>query len=397
MNSLIKSKRISVVSQFWPPNFIGGGEISTYYVCKQLIKIGYKITVITPNPGKSKDFKFIKTIHPHWLYEPFEEKYFQKITTTQKLNDEIYWASDYYGAAFLNNKEVKKIATVRDYWPVCNYSGMTLNNRSSCNKCNLKNILKCGGMNNQNICKKITKTFRYLYNIPFRKSILPKFNHTIFISNCIAKEITSAIHLKNYSIIHNPISPEYMNKEIFRVKVNKKILFAGLINESKGISVLIKAMGEIVKKNKNILLLVAGDGNIPNYKKITNSLGLSKNIIFLNKISFNKIIDYYDKCDIVVNPSLWLEPFGRTIIEGMARKCIPIATNQGGPSEIITDRKTGFLFEKGNFVRLAQIINTLYQNPEKMKTIQEQARKFAIKEFSPQKIASNYLKVFKNL
>lgn len=392
------NKKITVVSQFWPPNFVGGGEISTYNVCKQLIKMDYKITVITPNPSNGRYFKFIKTIHPHYPCDSFEENYFKKITTAQKLGGGIYWASDFYGAAFLKNLDVKKIVTVRDHWPICNKSLNILKDYSSCDNCNLNNIVKCYGISNINFPRKIWRIFKYLNNRKFRKSILSKFNHVVFVSNYIANKITSVISLKNYSVIYNPLSPEFMKKEGLKNFINKNIIFLGYVKEFKGIDILLKAMQELIRYDKNHNLIIIGEGDLNKYKNMVSKLNLSRNVKFLGKMKNEKSsVEYYDKSTFVILPSLCFETFGRTIIEGMARKCITIATNRGGPAEIIKKGENGFLYDVDDYQQLAKIIINLYQNPEMMGKIQEKGRKFAVENFSPEKIAQKYEKIFKSI
>lgn len=388
------NKKIIVVSRYWPPNFFGGGEISTYYVCKQLSKMGYEISIATPNPNNNKDFKFIKLINPNSIYELFEERYFNRITANQKFTDGVFWASDFYGAAFLKNMDVKKIATVRDHWPICNKTLNILKDYSSCDHCSLNNIIKCYGILETNIQKKISRTFKYLYNRKFRKSILPKFDHVVFISNYIANKITSLISLKNYSVIYNPLSPEFMKNDGLKNFINKNIIFSGYVVEFKGIDILLKAMKELLRYDKNFDLIIIGEGYLDKYKNMVNKLSLSKNVKFTGKIKNEETVKYYDRSTLAVIPSLCFETFGRTVIEGMARKCIAIATNRGGPAEIIKNGGNGFLFEKGNYKQLAKIIINLYQNQEMMKKIQEEARKFAIKSFSPEKIAKQYDLIF---
>lgn len=373
------NKKIIVVSQFWPPNFAGGGELSTYYVCKQLIKMGYKITVITPNPSSDKEFEFIKTIQPHWFYGYFERIYFSKIIVNHKLDNGIFWASDYYGAAFLHNKNVKKVVTVRDHWPIYQ---------------SIQNILKLNEIIDSNIQKKITRIFRYLYNRRFRSSILQQFNHTVFVSNYIAQKIILSVPLKNYSVIYNPVSSEFMKKDSLKKFVNKNIIFIGHVKKSKGVDIILKAMQILVKHDKKFNLIIIGEGDLDKYNNIVNKLSLSNNVKFEGRIKNKDIIKYYDRSAFVVIPGLASEAFGRPVIEGMSRKCITISTNQWGPAEIIKNAENGFLFEKGNYNQLAKIIINVYQDTEMMNKIQENARNFAIKNFSPDRIAEQYERIF---
>lgn len=391
------SKKINVASKYWPPYFVGGGETSTYNTCKQLEKIGYKITIITPNPSNNNEFKFVKTTNPHWLNELFEEKYFQKISIEENLPEDIFWASDFYGTAFLSNKKVRKIATVRDHWPLCYNSLNLLEDYSACDGCNFNNVLRHYGISGSRFDKKLSRTFKALYNRKFRKSILSKFDNVVFVSNYIAGKITSVIPIKNYSVIYDSIASDFLREEGLKNFTNKNMLFLGNVRRYKGIEVLLNAMKMLVSYDKQFNLVIIGEGNLDIYRNMVNKLKLSKNIKFLGKIKNEETIKYYDQSDIVIAPSLCFETFGLTIVEGMARKCIPIATNQGGPREIIKNGKNGFLFEKGNHEQLAQIIIDLYKTPNRMKRIQEEDRGFAIANFSPEKIAKNYDSLFKNL
>ncbi len=373
-------------------------NISTYIICQALVRKGYEITVLTPNVPEQKDkyFKYIKLNNPPSFLEPFEEKYFSKISSKENLPRGIYWASDFYGTAFLYNKNVKKIVTVRDYWPVCNCGDALTKNLEFCYERDLKSILNCKKISESSLFRKIPRIIKYLRNSGFRRTILSKFNHVVFISNFVENKIIFDIHLNNYSVIYNSLPQNYLDKKITQKKIFHNILFAGAVIRHKGPSVIIDALKTIIKVNPKITLTIAGE-LYGEHRAILDKLRQLENIRVAGRIPHHRMIELYDTSDIVVSPSLWAEPFGRSLVEGMARKCIPIATNQGGPAEIIENGKTGFLFERRNYNQLAKIIINLYQNPETMKIIQEKARNFAIKNFSPEKIAQKYEKAFRNI
>ncbi len=55
--------------------------------------------------------------------------------------------------------------------------------------------------------------------------------------------------------------------------------------------------------------------------------------------------------DVLLLPS-WEEPFGRALIEAMALGVPVLATNVGGPPEIIEDGREGYLLAPGDPARL---------------------------------------------
>jgi glycosyltransferase involved in cell wall biosynthesis len=72
-----------------------------------------------------------------------------------------------------------------------------------------------------------------------------------------------------------------------------------------------------------------------------------------------------------VSPS-YIEPFGMTIIEAMARKTPVIATASGGPQEIIRDGVSGLLVPPGDAVALADKMEYLLQRPDAAEQMGEQ-------------------------
>jgi glycosyltransferase involved in cell wall biosynthesis len=66
---------------------------------------------------------------------------------------------------------------------------------------------------------------------------------------------------------------------------------------------------------------------------------------------------------IVVVPSLCEEAFGNTIIEGMARGCVVVATRVGGIPEVIDENAGGWLVDPGDVPGLAATLRRLLADP----------------------------------
>lgn len=76
---------------------------------------------------------------------------------------------------------------------------------------------------------------------------------------------------------------------------------------------------------------------------------------------------------VLVNCSRTPEPFGQTIVQGMARGLVVVATDQGGPREIITDGKNGYLVPPDNPAALAATIEMLLDDPDRLIQVSVQA------------------------
>jgi glycosyltransferase involved in cell wall biosynthesis len=245
------------------------------------------------------------------------------------------------------------------------------------------------------LSKKLIRIIRYRLYYPFNQQLLRDSDHVVFISNYQADKIISRIPLESYSVIYNPLSAAYLTK-LPDKKITKKILYVGALKAYKGIEIILDAMPSVLKQHKNIHLTLAGTGNVTKYQNKAKALSIAGNVTFTDKVPPEKLIDLYDQADILVAPSIRPEPFGRTIIEGMARQCVPVASNHGGPTEIIQDGKTGFLSRVGDFRHLSELIALLYNDGAKLSEICHEARIDSIKRFNPALIAEKYGKIFTN-
>ena len=134
----------------------------------------------------------------------------------------------------------------------------------------------------------------------------------------------------------------------------------GRIEEGKGQYLVIEALEAL--KNLNIKALIVGHTMDEKYlldlKNKAKLLGVQERIVFSG---FTKDInEHMQLCDVTVlaTPK---ETFGLVVIESMVNKVPVIATNNGGPLEIIEDRVDGLLFDRST-EDLVKKIEMLYEN-----------------------------------
>jgi glycosyltransferase involved in cell wall biosynthesis len=103
-------------------------------------------------------------------------------------------------------------------------------------------------------------------------------------------------------------------------------------------------------------------------------------------------IEEMAKWQILVHCSKEPEPLGRVILEGMAAGCAVIASNLGGPREIInsadytpTTAPDGILIQP-NAESLTKAVSTLLGDSEKMRLLSQNARAKILNEFQRKKV-----------
>jgi glycosyltransferase involved in cell wall biosynthesis len=106
-------------------------------------------------------------------------------------------------------------------------------------------------------------------------------------------------------------------------------------------------------------------------KHLVQELGLGSQVIFAG---FRPDIpEIMAALDLLVLPSWW-EPFGRVLIEAMASGKPVVATNLGGPAEIVRDRETGILVPPLNAMAMADAMCEVLTQPEVAARMGEQGR-----------------------
>jgi len=87
-------------------------------------------------------------------------------------------------------------------------------------------------------------------------------------------------------------------------------------------------------------------------------------------------------CDGVVHSATSAEPFGRVVVEAMLSGTPVIASNAGGPAEIVSDGQTGRLVRPGDAGALAAVIDELLSDRAEAEAMASRAREHALREYA---------------
>jgi glycosyltransferase involved in cell wall biosynthesis len=99
--------------------------------------------------------------------------------------------------------------------------------------------------------------------------------------------------------------------------------------------------------------------------------------------------------DALLLPS-WEEPFGRALIEAMALEVPVIATNVGGPPEIIKEGQEGYLVEPRNAQGWAEAIMELAGDRKRSREIGLAGRRRVEEAFTREQHVSRMLEVYRS-
>lgn len=122
---------------------------------------------------------------------------------------------------------------------------------------------------------------------------------------------------------------------------------AGRINRWKGQKLFADAAELVLKQVPNVCFKIAGAAYQgeefleEDLRAYIAEKGLTENILLLGQV--NDMDGFYSNLDVFVLPSTQPEPFGLVVLEAMEWAVPVVATNHGGPVEILNDGQDGYL------------------------------------------------------
>lgn len=254
-------------------------------------------------------------------------------------------------------------------------------------------------INSKNIFRKFLskKTEQYLVKYTDRIICVSEADLKIAVENKItdAKRtavIKNGINLQKFA--GASVNPELAN----RLGIGPEDIVVGNISRfdyQKNQRFLIHSVKEIIKQNKNIKLLLTGDGKyLEESKSLVKKFDMEKQSIFTGEVPDPE--NYYPLIDIFVFPPLW-EGLSITLIEAMASgRCIA-ASDIPANRELIKNNYNGLLFRLENREVLTNIIKELIQDKSRMETLSfnavESSKQYDEKEMV-RKIENIYTNLF---
>lgn len=199
---------------------------------------------------------------------------------------------------------------------------------------------------------------------------------------CISEAVKNAVFPNNRSkkiqIIYDWTDLESVNQDKKMIDLHKllnldketKIISCiGRVEHWKGQHVFIKAAELLCKQREDLHFVVVGG---PTTGKVEYLLSLQNSVTekkLEDRISFigqrQEIQSIIAQSELIVHSSITPEPFGMVVSEAMNQGALVIGANNGGIIEQIENEVSGFLYESGNSVSLAETIQKALSYPKK--------------------------------
>jgi glycogen synthase len=169
----------------------------------------------------------------------------------------------------------------------------------------------------------------------------------------------------------------------------KRVLYAGQLIQHKGVHTALEAFARVAKTDAGADLrftLAGGAAFTPEYehrlRRIAADAGVADRVVFLGQVPRGELADLYADHDVLIFPSEWDEPFSISLVEAMAAGLAIVATATGGTPEIAWPEDNALVFPAGSSEGCAAQLARLLADRPLYEAIRRRARETAAAGFS---------------
>ncbi|MFX0203450.1 MAG: glycosyltransferase family 4 protein [Candidatus Hodarchaeota archaeon] len=426
--------KIAQVIHGFPPYSMGGSELYTYNLSRELAKqdevfVFYRIAD-SNRPEYDMHFTTSNGLNLYAInntlksYDSFEKTYkndsISKIFAyfLEEIKPDIVHFQHLMCLSTTLIEEAKKrripvIFTLHDFWLFC-HLGQLLKldlsichgpQDSECARCQPPRLVTNGTLNkalnimrrsgviftNKALQRVLLKAFHQHYG-KICYFLQRKRNVQMRKRNIHIKEMCSLVDLfispsnflrskfEDFGIRKNKIIyyPNGFDLELFSSfskKKSQKIRFGyiGMFIPSKGIHILLDAFNNIQARDVELRIHGAPQSyhqGFIDYPAYLRSLGKRDNILWFGEYDNNDIARILSEIDVLLVPSIWYENAPLTIHEAFMASVPVITSNIGGMAEFVHDGENGLLFQVGDSSDLTAKMQMIIDDPDLVNKLQ---------------------------
>lgn len=402
--------KIAFIAARYPPEILGGGEISTQMTAEALMQHGLDVTVITSRrsgvygeecingvkvvtiptaniyhfpPANSPGLPAKLAFHLIDRNNKIMQRRVAKILAQNKYDlVHSHTLDGFSTASWLAgvSQTIPVVHTLRSYYLMCANAAMRTrgeNCNTQCTSCRLLTRPKC---RHSASVAGVVGISQHILDVHLQAGYFPNAEQTV-IFNPIAPPPPESIADAKSQTSTIPTSKS----------TPLRLGYLGRLHETKGIESLIDQVEAI--PSTDYVLKIAGYGDTQYVDKLiarTRHLPVE----FLGKVTPS---DLFAQIDVLIVPSLWNEPFGRVTAESLMHGVPVIGTRNGATKELIQESFNGYLYNADNKNGLTSILATHFiGHPEHVVRLKQNTRDTATR-FHPQKIAAEHIAFYNRI
>lgn len=382
--------KVLIVVHDYLPDHLGGTELHAHQVAVELQRRGHTavaaFTERRPDRPEGEltegELDGVRTIemvhsreyeHVRQTFQPgFSSKVFEGILERERPDVVHFHHLAFWGAECLSVARrlgIPVIVTLHDYWTICDAATLLKKNGEVCT----------AGPKRQ--CSECIEWYPYPHNHPDSRLFRYRFR----------EELRARFELHEHHLKHVPVviapSRFLIDKLIeagLIVEAQAKVLktgypgerrparvapaegplrlgYVGGIYESKGVHVLVEAMGHLQEMGVPATLEIFGILEwFPDYVERLRVMSEGLPVEFKGRYEPDQVDQVLDRFDALVVPSVWYENMPITIHEAFRNGLPVLASDFGGMAEAVKEGQGGRLFPRGDARALARMVAELH-------------------------------------
>jgi glycosyltransferase involved in cell wall biosynthesis len=408
--------RILIACDFYPP-FTGGSEFQMQLLGKLLSERGSRVSIATvwhTGLAETEEHDGVRvyrlngfsTAIPWFFRDPGKRRFhppFPDPAIVRQLRQIIHefkpnlvhaygWIS-FSCALALRGAQIPLMLSARDYGYFC--PRRTLQHRGAI--CSGPQLMKCVSCASERYG--LPKGLASVAGIFLGRPLLHKKVRAIhcistFVEHVLNRDLLSDHHVRAGQI-RTVIIPNILKSSNNDTTSNgfanrlppEFILFVGALQPHKGIVHLLAAYQRIKSPPPLVLIGTVWPDSPAHYPA---------NVVVIENVPHADVMTAWERCLFGVAPSIWAEPFGNIISEAMSKGKAMIASNIGGPVDIITDGVDGLLVPPGDIEALEAAMSRLIADSDYRSLLGSRAQK-RIQAYTAENIIPRFEATYRSL
>ncbi len=369
--------RVLVFTNFFPPDYVGGAEVSIYHSCRGLMTRGVVCSVLTVNhrqPVRANEWFDLDGLSIHRVRfdtrlpggSLFDPRVYQTVRREiADLRPDVVHVHNVSGAslapfAAAKSMGVPVLNTLHDLWLIC-----------PCNMRLQADGSYCDPRRWPNGCGRCWRQNDYWAAVPRRHQIFAALTRGVdrFLSPSqavIDRLVETGYDRERFQLLRlgfddaarqNEPLPAPVARAIGETRGRPIIVFAGGGTTIKGARVVLDAVPKLVEQVKGLRVLVAGGGDpevLAEFERLPPPA--SEQVTVLGRVPFHAMRQLFAAADLTLFPSLWHENSPVTIFENFQVGTPLVASRVGGIPEFIDEGETGYLVPPGDVDALVDAV-----------------------------------------
>ena len=181
----------------------------------------------------------------------------------------------------------------------------------------------------------------------------------VFVSERTRRHAQRFATLSRTAVAHSGIHEDFLEAEPPHEAWEWQLLYVGRLDPRKGVDTALGALARLPAEAELELIGGWDRAEEDRLRELAAALGVAARVRFSGHLGRAEIAAAYGRCDAVVFPVRWEEPWGLVPLEAMAKGRPVVATGRGGSAEYLLDGQNCLLFEAGDPDDLAAALKRL--------------------------------------